>query len=240
MNYTRSITGQVLILLGAVTSFAGESPYTVPETLKPMSTWRNGWSAEETRKYRQEYNDNTLTGGADDGAYAITHLSEVLPTAIVHRDGPIAMLESAPMPAIEKVVATTDPGSMTLGEMMNDRRSRIRAIAVVHKGKLVYENYIGIRPWDNHIRASAAKSLVGLVSYLLEQEGKLDLNRSVGHYLPQFRGTAWEKIPVADVLHQRSGLDILEADLGDPEHPITLFYAIFAGALGTAGECLLL
>jgi CubicO group peptidase (beta-lactamase class C family) len=108
----------------------------------------------------------------------------------------------------------------------------MRAIAVVHKGKLVYENYIGIRPWDNHIWASATKSVVGLVSYVLEKEGKLDLKKTVGHYMPQFRGTAWEYIKVADVLHQRSGLDILEAELGDPEKPITLFYAIFSGASG--------
>ena len=204
--------------------------YTVPEQLKPMTTWRHGWSAEETRRYRQEYNDNTLTGGEDDGAYAIAHVSEVLPTAVVHRDGPVAMLESRPEREIENVVATTPLGTLTLSDMINDSRSRMRAIAVVHKGKLVYENYIGIRPWDNHIWGSAAKSLVGLVAYLLEKEGKLDLDRTVGHYMPQFRDTAWEHIPVADVLHQRSGLDILEAGFGDPEHPITLFYAIFAGA----------
>ena len=212
--------------------FAAESTYTVPEYLKPMTTWRNGWSAEETRKYRQEYNDNTMTEGEDDGAYAITHLSEVLPTAIVHRDGQVAILKNSTMPEIENVIATTDLGTMTLREMMNDRRSRIRAIAVVHKGKLVYENYIGIRSWDNHIWGSAAKSVVGLVAYLLEKEGKLDINKTVGHYMPQFRNTAWEHIQVADVLHQRSGLDILEAEVGDPKHPITLFYAIFAGASG--------
>jgi CubicO group peptidase (beta-lactamase class C family) len=232
MGYVVSITTLTLISLGVATGSAAESTYTVPKELKPMSAWRNGWSAEETRKYRQEYNDSTLTGGEDDGAYAITHLSEVLPSAIVHRNGPVAMLKSAPMPEIESVVATTDLGTMTLREMMNDRRSRMRAIAVIHKGKLVYENYIGIRPWDNHIWGSAAKSLVGLVSYLLEKEGKLELDQTIGHYMPRFRGTAWDKIRVADVLHQRSGLDILEAELGDPKHPITAFYAIFAGASG--------
>ncbi|NNK01430.1 MAG: beta-lactamase family protein [Desulfatitalea sp.] len=232
MKHAILTTTAVLIFLGAAIGFAAESAYTVPEHLKPMTTWRNGWSAEETRKYRLEYNNNTLTDGEDDGAYAIAHLSELLPTAIVHRDGPIAKLESAPVPEIEDVIATTDLGAMTLREMMKDQRSRIRAIAVVHKGKLVYENYIGIRPWDNHIWASAAKSVVGLVSYLLEKEGKLELNQTVGHYMPQFRDTAWEHIQVADVLHQRSGLDILEAEVGDPKHPMTLFYAIFAGASG--------
>lgn len=232
MKYKSLITTLALIFLGVAASFAAQSTYTVPEELKPVSTWKNGWSAKETRKYRLEYNDNTLTDGKDDGAYAITHLSEVLPAAIVHRSGPVSMLKGAPMPEIEKVVATTDLGTMTLRQMMDDRRSRMRAIAVVHKGKLVYENYIGIRPWDNHIWSSATKSVVGAVSYLLEKQGKLDLNKRVGHYMPQFKGTAWEAIQVADVLHQRSGLDILEADLGDPKHPITLFYAIFAGASG--------
>ncbi|MDW4548573.1 serine hydrolase domain-containing protein [Defluviimonas sp. D31] len=87
-----------------------------------------------------------------------------------------------------------------------------------------------MRDWDNHIWASAAKSLVGVVSYLLERDGLLDLDETVGQYLPDFRGTAWEGLKVADVLHQRSGLDIREADLGDPDHPTTLFYATFAGA----------
>ena len=180
--------------------------------------------------YRQEYHDGTLTGGEDDGAYAITHLSEVLPTSIVSRNGQVATLQSKPMPEIEEVVASTDLGTMSLREMMDDPRSRIRAIAVVHQGTLVYENYIGIRPWDNHIWGSAAKSIVGLTSYLLVKEGKLDLSKPVGYYLPEFVGTAWENVSVGDVLHQRSGLDILEDNLGEPDHPITMFYAIFAGA----------
>ena len=228
---------RLVLALSIVIAGMGFSPlaeaqnaYTIPDDLTPMSALRDGYSAEETLKYRREYNDTTLTEGADDGAYAITHLSEVLPTAIVHRNGPVAELGYDLMPEVADVVATTDLGTMTLRQMLDDKRSRLRAIAVVHKGKIVFEDYIGLRPWDNHIWGSAAKSLVGLMSYLLEKDGKLDLAQTVGHYMPDFRGTAWENIPVADVLHQRSGLDILEAELGDPDHPMTLFYAIFSGA----------
>ena len=67
MKYLLSITTLVFIALCVTSSSAVEITYTVPDELKPMSTWRNGWSAEETRKYRQEYNDNTMTGGEDDG-----------------------------------------------------------------------------------------------------------------------------------------------------------------------------
>ncbi len=229
MKKKKAVLLTVLALVAGTVALAQER-YTIPDDLKPVWTWRDGWSAEETMRYRQEYNDDTLTQGADDGVYAIDHIGEVLPVAIVHRMGQVSELQPAPMPEIENVTATTDLGTLTLRQMMDDPRSRMQAIAVVHEGKLVYENYIGMRPWDNHIWGSAAKSLVGLISYLLEQDGELDLDQTVGHYLPEFRGTAWDTIPVRDVLHQRSGLDILEAELGDPDHPMTLFYAIFAGA----------
>jgi hypothetical protein len=182
-----------------------QTTYTIPDNLTPVSKWREGYSAEETLKYRREYGDDTLTEGADDGAYAITHLSEVLPAALVKRYGQVSMLQSDPMPEIADVVATTDLGTMTLREMMNDVRSRMRAIAVVHKGKLVFEEYLGIRPWDNHIWSSSAKSLSGIIPHLLEEEGLLDLNKTVGSYLPELANTAWADIRVSEVLHQRSG-----------------------------------
>jgi CubicO group peptidase (beta-lactamase class C family) len=118
---------------------------------------------------------------------------------------------------------------MTLKEMMYDKRSRMQAIAVIHKGKLVFEEYIAMRPWDNHIWASTAKSLNGILIHQLEEEGLLDLTKPIPTYLPELGKTAWAKIPVSEVLHQRSGLDIREGSLGEPGHPTTKFYATFAG-----------
>ena len=48
------------------------------------------------------------------------------------------------MPKIGDVVATTELGTMTLKEAIADPRSRLQAIAVVHKGKIVYEEYPGM------------------------------------------------------------------------------------------------
>jgi CubicO group peptidase (beta-lactamase class C family) len=228
----KSIWLLLIPLMGLAVSRSAHSQesYTIPDHLTPLSTWRNGYSAEETLRFRREYADNTLTEGADDGAYAITHLSEVLPAAIVHRDGQVSVLESDPMPEIADVVATTALGTMTLRRMMADKRSRMRAIAVVHGGKVVFEEYLGIRPRDNHIWASAAKTFSGLIAAQLEAEGLLDVTQPVSKYLPELARTPWAEVPVSEALHQRSGLEILEADLGKPGHPITYFYAVFAGA----------
>lgn len=221
--------GMTLIAcLGASPVFAQDT-YTIPDDLTPLATWRNGYSAEETMRFRRAYSNSSLVEAGDVGAYAAVNIGEFIPTALVHRKGPVSELDRALMPEIADVVATTDLGTMTLREMMDDQRSRIQAIVVVHEGKIVFEEYLAMRPWDNHVWASAAKSLNGILAHQLEEEGLLDLTKSVGHYLPELAETAWNDVPVSEVLHQRSGLDVREGSLGEPGHPTTLFYATFAG-----------
>ena len=209
---------------------SSKSDYTIPAELKPVWTWKDGYSAAETRQFRQIYGPLSGVTADDVGSYAVTKYSEVANTAIVHRMGPVAELASDPLPEISQVPATTLLGTMTLEEMMNDPRSRMKAIAVIHDGKIVFEKYIGIRDWDNHLWASTTKIIIGTLMYIAEEEGAVDLKSPVTTYLPELESTDWEGVKVEDVLHQRSGLDISESRLGSaPDHPITLLYAIMGG-----------
>jgi CubicO group peptidase (beta-lactamase class C family) len=72
LNRAPLITGLALISLGVAAGYPEKGCTAIPDELMPMSTGREGWSAEEARAYRQGCDDNTLTGGEDDGAYAIT------------------------------------------------------------------------------------------------------------------------------------------------------------------------
>ena len=224
------------MLLLANTSAAQEptaerSDYTIPADLAPVSEGRDGFSAKQSRLYRLAYQGDTLTTSGSAGSYAASRLSENLPTAVVHRYGPVSEIESRLMSEIGDIQATTILGTMTLNQMMKDERSRLKAIAVVHKGKLVFEKYIGIRDWDNHLWASATKILVGTVAHIASEDGLIDLDAKVAHYVPELEATSWADIKVADVLHQRSGLDVSESRLGSaPDHPVSLFYAIGFGA----------
>ena len=209
---------------------SSKSDYSIPEDLRPVGTWRGGYSAEESQSFRLAYGPESGQKADDVGSWAMSRWSEIGPSAIVHRYGPVSELESEPMPEIADVMATTTLGTMTLREMMDDPRSRLKAIAVIHEGKLVFEEYTGIRDWDNHIWASATKILVGTLVHMVSEEGLVDLESPVTSYLTELQGTAWEGITVADVLHHRSGLDISESRLGSsPDHPVTLFYAITGG-----------
>ena len=215
---------------GAVAEEASKSEYIIPAELKPVWTWQDGYSAEENQYFRRAYLPDSGVTANDIGSWAASRLSEIGPSALVHRYGPVSVLETMPMPKIADVTASTALGTMTLREMMDDPRSRFKAIAVVHKGKVVFEEYIGIRDWDNHLWASATKIFSGTLAYILSEEGLIDLGKAVPFYLPELHGTAWEGVKVADALHQRSGLDISESRLGSsPDHPVTQFYAIIGG-----------
>jgi hypothetical protein len=50
------------------------------------------------------------------------------------------MLESDSMPEIANLVATTGLGTMALREMMDDSRSRMKAIAIANKGNWCSRN----------------------------------------------------------------------------------------------------
>ncbi len=207
-----------------------KSDYSIPEELLPVWTWRDGYSATETKRFRQEYSPLAAVTADDVGSYSSSRFSEIRNTTVVHRMGQVSNLESEPIPVISDITATTILGTMTVEEMMNDPRSRMKAIAVIHDGTVVFEEYIGIRDWDNHLWASATKILSGTLMHIAEEEGLVDLNSPVTGYLPELEGTDWEDVKVEDVLHQRSGLDISESRLdSSPDHPVTLLYAIAAG-----------
>jgi CubicO group peptidase (beta-lactamase class C family) len=223
------------LILFAFSCFAqdqrtAKSDYSIPDELQPVQTWKDGYSAEDSQRLRQAYGPDSGVTADDVGSWATSRFSEVGPSAIVHRYGPVSELRSEWMPEIADVTATTILGTMTVREMMDDPRSRMKAIVVFHKGKLVFEEYLGIRDWDNHIWASATKIIVGTLVHMVASDGLVDLKGFVTDYLPELKGTAWEGVTVADVLHQRSGLDVSEARLGSsPDHPMTLFYAITGG-----------
>ncbi|MTI44530.1 class A beta-lactamase-related serine hydrolase [Roseibium hamelinense] len=170
-----------------------------------------------------------MTEAIDAGVYANMRLSENLPTEVIHRDGKVSEFDYEIDESIAEVTANTSLGFLSLANMISDPRSRMQAILVVRGGKIVFEAYIGMRPWDNHVWQSAAKPLNGLLLHQLVEEGLVDLDHPVSAYVPDLQATVWEDVPVWSVLHQRSGLDVGELQYGQPGHPVTEFYQAAAG-----------
>ena len=133
--------------------------------------------------------------------------------AWVHRAGPISTLETKLQPEIGKVRADTLIGAVTLDKWIAD--GTVDGYLVLHRGQIVFEQYPRMRPFDKHHWWSVRKSLVGTLIAMLEDEGKIDVNHAVETYVPALKGTAWDGIPVIDILDMTSGTSALEVD--DPD-----------------------
>ena len=218
-----------------------DKEYTIPAELTPVSKWADGFTAEQAEHYRTSYSAPDIFIGNDTTVFAYLNLSEVVPSALIRRGGPISEMQIRKMPEISEVVATTDLGTMKLKEAIADPRSRLQAIAVVHKGKIVYEEYPGMPRDSQHLWSSTAKTITGLLIHQLVEEGKIDLRAPVSTYLDFTKDTPIGAIKVEDVLHMRSGLDFEEnqANRFNPEHPVSwAFAAALSGRGVPAGQSL--
>ena len=201
--------------------------YSVPESLTPVSAWREGFSAEDAYRLRRAYTARDYSAGTDAGVYAYLNLGEVLTTMTIHRDGPVRELPVQPLPGIGEVRAATALGRLSLNEAMADPRSRLQGIAVVHQGAIVFEAYPGMAPHMKHVWNSTTKPIGGLLIHMLEEEGRLDLSTPVRAYLPDLARFPVGGIRVADILHMRAGLDWEETNenIANPAHPIGRAFA---------------
>ena len=234
MKQITTITLFVFALLGTAFGVMAAEPQTVPDNLTPVSKWVDGFTAKQAEHYRTTYSAPDIFIGNDITAFAYLNLSEVVQTALIRRGGPISELKVTKMPEIGDVVATTDLGTMKLKEAITDPRSRLQAFAVVHKGKIVYEEYPGMLRDSQHLWSSTAKTITGLLVYQLAEEGRIDLQAPVSTYLDFTKGTPIGAIKVEDVLHMRSGLDFEEnqANRLNPKHPVSWAFAAALSARG--------
>lgn len=84
-------------------------------------------------------------------------------------------------------------------------------ILVLHRGRVVYERYFGaLAPHLPHACNSITKSYAGTLTAALVYEGVLDESKTIPHYLPELRGTAWDDATLRQVMDMQTGLAYTE------------------------------
>jgi len=156
-------------------------------------------------------------------------MNEFMPVATVARKGPVSLLLYTPTPEIGKVIVTNTPDSLNLEEYI--RRSHLQAIIVVYKGNIVYERYPRMRQEDRHLYFSVTKTLAGVAIALLEDDGKIKLDDTVGKYLPELNASSWGGIKLRDVLNMASGMTPQFDDPGARTDSNNLYFQ-FESAMG--------
>jgi CubicO group peptidase (beta-lactamase class C family) len=138
--------------------------------------------------------------------WAYTHLSEVFPTAVIRRGGAIVDLPLQLKPEIGALkVGSPGAPEQTLDQFI--RNGAVDGCLVLHDGKIVYEKYPTIQPNDLHIVMSVTKALVLMSLAILEDQGKIDLEKPVENFLPELKGSDWAGTKVRDLVDMRSGME---------------------------------
>ncbi|MCJ0806210.1 serine hydrolase domain-containing protein [Vibrio vulnificus] len=146
--------------------------------------------------------------------YMWQNMNRMYITADVLRGGQISDLALEYNPSIGAIGFEKDGKTETVNSHLDNYP--VDAFLVAHKGKIVFERYNTMRPQDKHIWMSSAKVIGSTVMALLEQQGKVDIKKTVPHYLPELKGTPWDKVTVEHALDMANGLDSTEHD--EPVH----------------------
>ncbi len=174
-------------------------------------TGGQGYSQAETREHLANF-DHRRWDVKDDETKRFVHLNgpQLFTHAWVHRAGPISNLETNIEPQIGNIGASTPIGEITLDRWLAD--GTVDGYLVLHRGKIVYEQYPRMRSFDKHHWWSARKCLFGAIIGMLEDGGKVDVDQGIELYIPELKETAWAGVPVIDILDMASGTSGVEVD----------------------------
>jgi len=138
--------------------------------------------------------------------WAFHHVREILPTADIANDpSDVADWAKAPVDPAGWQIESGRDSTLPFAKYLED--SATDAIAIVHRGRLVYEYYSpGNTPATPHILMSVSKSMLALVVGVLAGHGELDLSRDVATIVPELGATAYAGATVRHLLDMRTGV----------------------------------
>ena len=181
--------------------------------------------------------ENWNKGGAL-SHWVYTHVSEVFPSAVVRRGGAIIDLPVELKSEIGALkLKNADGSEQTLDQFVNN--GAVDGCLVVHAGKIVYEKYPTIQPDDLHIIMSVTKAVVLAALAILEDQGKIDLEKPVENFLPELKGSDWAGTRLRDLVDMRSGMEGSETSndaYRNPAHKQFQLEATLGWQLRTAPE----
>lgn len=176
----------------------------------PVSVARIGFTPAQAKDLMARYSYEEVLKGGDVALFFLLNYGTKLPTATVVRSGDVVALEKAIDPKLGTIKVKGEQGELTLSEYLVHPKSRAQGMIVVHKGKIVLEEYPGMRENESKVWMSNTKTTASLIIGLLEAEGKIDVSKPIEAYVPEFKGTDWAGTRIIDILDMTTGMDILE------------------------------
>jgi CubicO group peptidase (beta-lactamase class C family) len=210
--------------------------------------WCNKADAQEKMKYLDAAQSDPVKMGwmvgspppedriprFDDGSFfqfpalrwSVAHMRQFMPTVNVSRRlGASASFATNIKSNIDKVqfVPLGETKAITWEESL--QKVYADGVIVMHHGKIVYEKYFGALKVDGqHAAMSVTKSFTGTLGIILAKEGLIDTTKTVSHYIPELKNSAFGDATVRQVMDMTTALQFSE-DYADPNAEIWKFSA---------------
>ncbi len=131
------------------------------------------------------------------------------PSLMVPREGAIAAIPERLNPKLVSHEFTYNGEQQSFHQaMINDHTD---GYIIIKDGHILHEEYFGdFTAKDHHLWASSTKSLVGQALGLLVEQGKVDVDNKVSHYVEELKDTHFGEQTIRTVLNMTSAIDYSE------------------------------
>ena len=218
-----TVTGRLRapVLAGLVSAVVASTACTGPDadtsasagpvgSMTSSGTYAGPFTAREARDLRARWDYVSGWFGGDLMRFGHLNVHRLVRTVPLVGDGPVRPLrDMAREEVATHVVDTRDRGAVTLDEYVT-RDPRVDGFIVIHRGEVVYERYVNMRPEEPHLYWSVSKMLAGLMVSMLEDDGLVDTSAPLERYVPGLARSGWEGVTVRNVLDMTSGIDCPE------------------------------
>jgi len=206
------LAGGFLYLLIACSSDEQVTQAQTAADFEPANTMQE--NLEHHRKVPHDKHWWAVTG--EEMGWLHKNIQQVFPTVPVYRAGQVRELEYELMPQIADHPVQTPDGEIPFKDFLYDDQSTAMGVVILHKGKIVFESYPRMKEYEKVVYWSTSKFFAGTLVRLLEERGLVDVNKPVGHYIPDLAGGSFGDTTVRNYLDHASGIDC-EENYEDPK-----------------------
>lgn len=155
--------------------------------------------------------------------WSFRNAATVMFAQMVPRGGDTADFTDAPDDSIGRMKVTDAWGNeRTVDAILADNYTD--GLLVLKDRRVVFERYYNGNDRDHqHIWFSATKSLTSSVAGILIAQGKIDLDASPADYIPELKGSGFERVTIQNVLNHSSSIDFKE-NYTDPDSDFLKYY----------------
>ena len=199
----------------AIADTAPDSPNFTSPNLEPM---RGVPPARNSQVTMHNFRDYPMS------KWAFQNSGAPLNTVMIPRQGNIVQLPGPSQSQLGEKLFTTAVGDQQRFDQIFES-NYADGVAIIKGGELLHESYFhSFNAHAQHIWFSMSKSLASSAFGLLVEQGKVKLDASPADYIPELKGSGFERVTIQQVLDHGTSLDFKET-YTDITSDFALYYA---------------